>query len=60
MGDTHGDLEHLLIVSETMWKRSVTVLAVLGDFGFIWPRNNWSKDLDKISKRLAERGQVLY
>lgn len=60
VGDTHGDLEHLLIVSQTMWKRGVSVLVVLGDFGFLWPGHNWSKDLDRLSKRLAQRGQVLY
>lgn len=60
VGDTHGDMEHMLIVSETMWKRGVSVLLVLGDFGFIWPRHNWDNDLDKLSKRLTQRGQMLY
>jgi predicted phosphodiesterase len=60
LGDTHGDLEHLLIVSQTMWKRGVSVLVVLGDFGVIWPGHNWDNDLDKVSKRLTQRGQVLY
>lgn len=60
LGDTHGDLEHVLIVSQTMWKHGVSVLVVLGDFGFIWPGHNWDNDLDKVSKRLTQRGQVLY
>ncbi|MEX1078023.1 MAG: metallophosphoesterase [Homoserinimonas sp.] len=60
LGDTHGDMHHLLIVSETMWKRGVSVLLVLGDFGFVWPGRNWHIDLDKISRRLAARDQVLY
>jgi hypothetical protein len=60
LGDTHGDMHHLLIVSETMWIRGVSVLLVLGDFGFVWPRRNWAIDLSKISRRLAGRGQVLY
>lgn len=60
LGDVHGDLEHLLIVSETMWKRGVSALLVLGDFGFIWPGKNWKTNLDKISRRLGNRGQQLY
>lgn len=60
LGDTHGDLEHLLIVSHTMWKRGVSVLLVLGDFGFLWPRQNWDNDLDKLSRRLAKKGQTLF
>ena len=60
IGDTHGDMEHVLIVARTMWARGVSVLLVLGDFGFIWPGHNWDNELDKISKRLAERGQILF
>ena len=60
LGDTHGDLEHLSIVSQTMWARGVSVLLVLGDFGFLWPGHNWSKDLDRLNRRLGERDQVLY
>lgn len=60
LGDTHGERGHVLTVSETMWARGVSVLVVPGDFGFIWPGHNWSKDLDKLSRKLGERGQVLY
>jgi hypothetical protein len=60
LGDTHGDMEHLLTVSETMWRRGVSVLLVLGDFGFLWPGRNWNIDLDKLSRRLAARDQILY
>lgn len=53
-------MEHVLMVSRTMWKRGVSVFLVLGDFGFIWPRQNWDNDLDKLSKRLRAKGQALY
>lgn len=36
------------------------MLLVLGDFGFLWRGRNWDNDLDKLSRRLASRGQVLY
>lgn len=60
LGDLHGDLEHLLGVAKTMRVREVTVLLALGDFGFIWPRENWDNNLDKISRRLGAHGQSLY
>ncbi|PWB98184.1 metallophosphoesterase [Homoserinimonas hongtaonis] len=60
LGDTHGDLGHLLIVAETMWKRGVSVLLTLGDFGFVWRSKNWTRTLDRISDRLRKREQVLY
>jgi hypothetical protein len=43
-----------------MWARGVQVMLVLGDFGFIWPRHNWDNVLDKVSKRLRAKGQILY
>ena len=60
LGDTHGDLEHVLTVSHTMWARGISALVVLGDFGFIWPGENWGTVLDKLSKRMRRRGQTLY
>jgi predicted phosphodiesterase len=60
LGDTHGDMGHVLTVSRTMWKRGVSVLVVLGDFGFVWHGQNCDNNLDKLSRRLAGRGQVLY
>lgn len=60
LGDTHGDMEHLLIVSHTMWSRGVSVLLVLGDFGFVWPGYNWDNALDKLSRRLAKKNQTLF
>lgn len=60
LGDTHGDMSHVLTVTDTMWKRGVSVLLVLGDWGFVWPRRNWGIDLSKLSRRLAKRDQILY
>ncbi|GAB3141763.1 metallophosphoesterase family protein [Marisediminicola antarctica] len=60
LGDTHGDLEHVLRVSRTMAARGIDTLVVLGDFGFIWPRENTGNILNKLSKRLADRGQSLF
>lgn len=60
LGDTHGDLAHVLAVSRTMSARGIRVLVVLGDFGFIWPGHNWDNDIDKLSQRLAARQQSLY
>ncbi|MBF0671358.1 MAG: metallophosphoesterase [Salinibacterium sp.] len=60
LGDTHGDMEHVLAVSARMHERGVRVLLILGDFGFIWPRGNWGVDLSKLSRRLAARQQSLF
>lgn len=60
LGDTHGDMQHVLIVSRTMQTRGVSALIVLGDFGFVWPGGNWDNDLDKLSRRLALSGQTLF
>jgi len=60
LGDLHGDLEHLVVVSRTMEARGIHVLLQLGDFGFIWPDTNWGHALDKIENRLRKAGQVLY
>jgi predicted phosphodiesterase len=60
LGDVHGDLEHLLITARTMWSRGIDVLLQAGDFGFTWGVDNYQKDLDKISRRLRNRGQTLY
>ena len=60
LGDQHGDLNHFLIVSRTMWARGISVLVQLGDWGFVWPGEPWGRTLDKISRRLAAQGQTLY
>ena len=60
LGDLHGDLEHLVVVSRTMEARGIHVLLQLGDFGFIWPGTNWGHALDRIENRLRKAGQVLY
>jgi len=60
LGDLHGDLEHLVVVSRTMEARGIHVLLQLGDFGFIWPRTNWGRALDRIENRLRKADQILY
>jgi predicted phosphodiesterase len=60
LGDLHGDLAHLTVCAATAWKRGVDVLLQTGDFGFAWGTDNYQKDLDKISRRLRNRGQTLY
>jgi len=60
LGDLHGDLEHLVVVSRTMEARGIHVLLQLGDFGFLWPGTNWGHALDRIENRLRKAGQVLY
>lgn len=60
LGDQHGDLNHFLIVSRTMWARGIDVMVQLGDWGFVWPGEPWGRTLDKISRRLAAQSQTLY
>ncbi|TFB67987.1 metallophosphoesterase [Cryobacterium sp. Hz9] len=59
LGDTHGDMHHVLTVARTMAVRGIEHLVVLGDFGFVWPGHNWSIDIDKLSRRLKTTGQTL-
>ena len=60
LGDTHGDMQHVLEVSKAMERYGVTVMCVLGDFGFVWPSRGWVADLDRLNRRLELRGQTLY
>ena len=60
LGDLHGDVEHLFIVSRTMWARGISVLVQLGDWGFVWPGENWNRTLDKISRRLGSLGMTMF
>lgn len=59
LGDTHGDMQHVLTMARTMSARGVEHLVVLGDFGFLWPGHNWGIDLDKLSRRLNTTRQTL-
>ena len=59
LGDTHGDMQHVLTVARTMSARGIELLVVLGDFGFLWPGNNWGIDIDKLSRRLKMTAQTL-
>ncbi|TFD20871.1 metallophosphoesterase [Cryobacterium sp. TMT4-10] len=59
LGDTHGDMQHVLTVARTMSARGIEHLVVLGDFGFLWPGRNWGIDIDKLSRRLKMTAQTL-
>lgn len=59
LGDTHGDMQHVLTVARTMSARGVELMVVLGDFGFLWPGHNWGIDIDKLSRRLKTTRQTL-
>ncbi|WP_104170009.1 metallophosphoesterase [Cryobacterium sp. M23] len=59
LGDTHGDMQHVLAVAKTMSDRGIELLVVLGDFGFLWPGRNWGIDIDKLSRRLKMTAQTL-
>lgn len=60
MGDVHGDLGHLLQVATMFARRGVTTLLQLGDWGFVWPGENWSITLDKLDRRLGRLGSTLF
>jgi 3',5'-cyclic AMP phosphodiesterase CpdA len=60
VGDTHGDMGHLLQAAKTFADRGVTTLLQLGDFGFIWPGQNWNVTLDRLDRRLARLGSTIY
>lgn len=60
LGDLHGDVEHLFIAARNFAARGVHVIVQLGDFGVVWPGENWQKNLDRISRRLTGLGIVLY
>src|SRR5690606_33775499 len=60
LGATHGDLSHLLKVLDTLWQRGVGAVLVLGDFGFIWPRETGAVDLDALSVQLTAHQQTLF
>ena len=59
LGDTHGDMQHVLTVARTMSARGVELMVVLGDFGFLWPGHNWGIDIEKLSRRLKMTAQTL-
>jgi hypothetical protein len=60
MGDLHGDLEHALQAFRTFATRGVRVILQLGDFGVLWPGENWKTSLDKLSRALGKNAQSLY
>ena len=56
LGDTHGNIGHLLNAARILRSRDVRVFVVLGDWSFIWPLTNWRRDLLKINRRLMDLG----
>lgn len=60
MGDLHGDLEHARIALQTLADRDVTAIVQLGDWGVLWPGQNWQIDLHKLSRFLARNTQTMY
>ncbi|WP_104088709.1 MULTISPECIES: metallophosphoesterase [unclassified Cryobacterium] len=60
MGDLLGDLDHARIALTTLADRDITAIIQLGDWGIIWPGQNWQIDLNKLSRFLARNKQVMY
>ncbi|TQL47397.1 hypothetical protein FB562_0455 [Homoserinimonas aerilata] len=60
LSDINGDLDHLEIVSETMWKRGVEALVILGRLGLSAADRTWEATLDRINERLRAREQTLF
>jgi hypothetical protein len=60
IGDLHGDQTHFYTVAQTMWARGISVLICLGDWSMVWPGEPWNKTLDRMSRRLAAKGQTIY
>ena len=60
MGDIHGDLIHALQVLRIFADRGIRAVIQLGDFGVIWPGENWQVSLRDLSRALTRNGQTLY
>jgi hypothetical protein len=60
MGDVHSDLGHTLHVAGMFARRGITTLLQLGDWGFIWPHENWGVVIDKLDRRLERLGSTMY
>jgi UDP-2,3-diacylglucosamine pyrophosphatase LpxH len=52
-GDIHGGIEDLTTCARSTRALDVSVLIVLGDFGVVWPGEDWQKNLNKLSRRLG-------
>jgi hypothetical protein len=59
LGDTHGSWEHLEMSLSRFDEHRAKVVIQLGDFGFVWPRENIDRDLDRIESTLGNYGQTL-
>ncbi|QYF74878.1 metallophosphoesterase [Cryobacterium sp. PAMC25264] len=60
MGDLHGDLGHALQAFQTFAQNDVRVILQLGDWGVLWPGQNWQTDLNKMSRALSRHHQTFY
>lgn len=61
LGDTHANLRHVLDAANLLNNLDVSVLVMLGDFGFVWDEVEWHpSDLDRLSLYLTSTGQTLY
>ncbi len=60
LGDTHGNMDHTLKAARHLANQDVRVLIVVGDFGFLWPGQNWGLNLAKLSRHLTRNNQTLY
>jgi len=57
-GDAHGDMEwfHDVVLRRAI-DANATKIVQLGDFGFVWPRPNYGRTLDKMN-RLLDRANI--
>lgn len=60
LGDAHGSLGDIMSAAASLRDHGITSLIQLGDFGVVWPRENWSRNLDRLNIKLERRGQVLF
>lgn len=60
MGDLHGDLGHARIALQTLADRGARAIIQLGDWGVVWPGQNWQIDLHKLSRFLARNEQTMF
>ncbi|MRG60677.1 hypothetical protein GE115_12475 [Agromyces sp. CFH 90414] len=59
LGGVRGRLSELVQVLDVLSSRGVRLIVQLGDFGVPWPTGSAQRDLAKLTRRLALRGQRL-
>ncbi|KQO97496.1 metallophosphoesterase family protein [Leifsonia sp. Leaf264] len=60
LGDAHGNLGDIMSAAASLRDHGITALIQLGDFGVVWPGQNWGHNLDRLNLKLQRRGQVLH